>query len=252
VVGNVNSRRQDVVPKAIIFDLDDTLINSNRRQAWHQTVRGFTQRLEGRDADTVANVIADTAAEFWADPECNRKWGLRVPEGRLVLLRKALLSIGLNDADLLNDLTSVFVAGRESTLALFPGARKALEQLVEQSVRLAMLTNGYSDTQRKKIERFNLAKHFEYIQVQEEFGVGKPDAAAFQNVMGVLELSAEEVWMVGDNLELDMAAAQRVGIWSIWHDHAGNGLPANHAVCPDHVISSILEVPALLEAVHLS
>ena len=252
MVGDVNSRHQDVVPKAIIFDLDDTLINSNRRQAWHQTVRGFAQRLQGRDADTVATAIADTAEEFWADPECNRKWGLRIPEGRLVLLKKAFLSVGLNDADLMEDLTSAFVASRETTLALFPGAREALEQLAEQSVRLAMLTNGDSDTQRKKIERFNLAKYFEYIQVQGEFGVGKPDVAAFQNVMDMLELSAEEIWMVGDNLELDMAAAQRIGIWSIWHDHAGNGLPANHAVRPDHVISSIPEVPALLAAVRLS
>ena len=252
MVGDVSSDRQCVVPKAIIFDLDDTLINSNRRQAWHQTVRGFAQRLHGRDADLVATAIADASEAFWADPACNRKWGLRIPEGRLVLVSQALLSFGLNDADLLEDLTSAFVVGRDSTLALFPGACEALEQLAEQGVRLAMLTNGDSDTQRKKIDLFNLTKHFEYIQVQEEFGVGKPDPAAFQNVMDVLELPAEEVWMVGDHLELDMAAAQRIGIWSIWHDHAGNGLPANHAVRPDHVISSIPEVPALLEAVHRS
>ena len=252
MVGDVNSALQGMIPKAIIFDLDDTLINSNRRQAWHQTVRGFTQRLHGRDADLVATAIADASEAFWADPECNRKWGLRIPEGRLVLVSQALLSVGLNDADLLEDLTSAFVASRETTLALFPGTCEALEQLAEQGARLAMLTNGDSDTQRKKIERFNLAKHFEYIQVQEEFGVGKPDPAAFQNVMDVLELPAEEVWMVGDHLELDMAAAQRIGIWSIWHDHAGNGLPANHAVRPNRVIASIPEVPALLDAVHRS
>ena len=252
MVGDVSSDRQCVVPKAIIFDLDDTLINSNRRQAWHQTVRGFAQRLQGQDAGLVATAIADAAEVFWADPESNRKWGLRIPEGRLALVRQALLGVGLDDADLLEDLNSSFVASRDTTLELFPGVRETLEQLAAHSIRLAMLTNGDSDTQRHKINRFNLAKHFEYIQVQEEFGVGKPNPAAFQNVMDVLELPAEEVWMVGDHLELDMAAAQRIGIWSIWHDHTGNGLPANHAVRPDHVISSILEVPALLNAVYRS
>lgn len=244
MVGDVNSPIRGVDPKAIIFDLDDTLINSNRRQARHQTVRDFSQRLQGRDADMVATAIADASEAFWADPVCNRKWGLRIPEGRLVLVNQALMSVGLNDAGLLEDLTTAFATSRDTALALFPGVRETLERLAEQNVRLAMLTNGESDTQRKKINRFNLAKHFEHIQVQEEFGVGKPDSAAFQNVLDVLELPAEEVWMVGDHLELDMAAAQRIGIWSIWHDHAGNGLPANHAVRPDNVISNF---PAVLE-----
>ena len=252
MVGDLNILHQKSVPKAIIFDLDDTLINCNRRQAWHQTLRGFTQRLQGRDADTVATVIADAAEVFWSDSIFNRKWGLRIPEGRLVLVREALLSVGLDDVHLLDDLISAFVACRANTLTLFPGAREALTQIAEQGVQLAMLTNGASDTQRKKIEQFNLAKYFNYIQVQGEFGIGKPDAAAFQNVMDVFALSAEDVWMVGDNLELDMAAAQRVGIWSIWHDHVGKGLPVNQAVRPDHVILSIPEVPALLEAIKLS
>ena len=100
--------------------------------------------------------------------------------------------------------------------------------------------------QRRKIERFGLSTHFEHIQVQEEFGVGKPDPAAFRNVLEVLALPALEVWMVGDHLELDVAAAQILGIFSIWHDHQGTGLPAGHAGRPDHIVSAIPELLSLV------
>ena len=46
--------------------------------------------------------------------------------------------------------------------------------------------------------------------------------------------------MVGDDLARDVQAAQRLGIFAIWVDAAGSGLPENSAVRPDRIIRSLV------------
>jgi FMN phosphatase YigB (HAD superfamily) len=48
--------------------------------------------------------------------------------------------------------------------------------------------------------------------------------------------------MVGDNLYADVGGAQAVGIYGIWIDWRGNGLPDNTPAIPDRIIRSILQL----------
>ena len=48
--------------------------------------------------------------------------------------------------------------------------------------------------------------------------------------------------MVGDNLFADVGGAQAVGIYGIWIDWRGNGLPDNAPAIPDRIIRSILQL----------
>jgi putative hydrolase of the HAD superfamily len=48
--------------------------------------------------------------------------------------------------------------------------------------------------------------------------------------------------MVGDHLEWEVAAPQRLGIFAIWHDALGRGLPAGSPVKPDRIIRSLSEL----------
>ena len=107
---------------------------------------------------------------------------------------------------------------------------------------LALVTNGQSDTQRAKVERFDLARRFDHIQIEGEHGFGKPEARAYTHAMRALGVEAHETWMVGDNLEWEVVAPQRLGIFAIWHDHLGDGLPEGSTIKPDRIIRSITEL----------
>jgi putative hydrolase of the HAD superfamily len=48
--------------------------------------------------------------------------------------------------------------------------------------------------------------------------------------------------MVGDNLEWEVAAPQRLGIFSIWMDGRRQGLPESTAVRPDRIINALPEL----------
>src|SRR5262249_8711213 len=123
-----------------------------------------------------------------------------------------------------------FHAIREAEMCLFPGACETLDRLKEQGVRLALITNGAAEPQRAKIVRFALEHHFEHIQIEGEHGFGKPEARAYTHAMQVLGVGPAETWMVGDNLEWEVAAPQRLGIHAIWCDAYGVGLPADSPI----------------------
>ena len=50
------------------------------------------------------------------------------------------------------------------------------------------------------------------------------------------------MWMVGDNLEWDVAAPMRHGLTGIWLDRAERGLPPTAQVRPDRIILSLDEL----------
>jgi len=50
--------------------------------------------------------------------------------------------------------------------------------------------------------------------------------------------------MVGDNLEWEIAAPQRLGIYGIWYDGYALGLPCDCDIHPDRIIQSLPELLA--------
>jgi len=53
---------------------------------------------------------------------------------------------------------------------------------------------------------------------------------------------ARDTWMVGDNLEWEVAAPQRLGIFAIWFDAVGKGLPRDTHIKPDRIVASLSEL----------
>jgi FMN phosphatase YigB (HAD superfamily) len=67
-----------------------------------------------------------------------------------------------------------------------------------------------------------------------EHGFGKPEERAYNH--------ATEVLGVGDNLEWEVVTPQRLGIYAIWHDGYGVGLPRNSPIRPDRIIRRLSEL----------
>ena len=90
-------------------------------------------------------------------------------------------------------------------------------------VKLALITNGSAEGQRGKVVRFELERFFGCIVIEGEFGVGKPDERVYKHALAALATDPEDAWMVGDNLEWEVAVPQRLGLRGIWVDWAGGG-----------------------------
>jgi putative hydrolase of the HAD superfamily len=131
---------------------------------------------------------------------------------------------------------------REQGQQFLPGAIEAIERLREHGIWLALLTNGSSAVQRATIERFGLARHFDYICIEGEFGCGKPDERVYRSALQATTSQPSTTWMVGDNLEWDVIAPMRLGLTGIWLDRFACGLPDATPVKPHRIIFSLTEL----------
>ena len=73
--------------------------------------------------------------------------------------------------------------------------------------------------------------------------MGKPDERVFRHALELLEVvDPSKTWMVGDRLEHDIKPAQKLGIYAIWVDWRGEGLPESSTVQPDRIIRRLSEL----------
>jgi putative hydrolase of the HAD superfamily len=240
------------LPRAMLIDMDDTILSAYGRPdiAWNTVTTEFASELAPLSPQQVAAAIVVSGRKFWAAAEA--EWRLKLAEARHEVVRngfsalaaagRTALSQTVLSTDLAIRLADRFTAYREEQMFVFPGAHDAIDALKAHGVKLALVTNGAAGIQRAKVERFALAHRFDHIQIEGEHGFGKPDERAYQHAMQALGVSAPDTWMIGDNLEWEVEVPQRLGIYAIWMDAHGEGLPAESTIKPDRIIRSLTEL----------
>jgi putative hydrolase of the HAD superfamily len=236
-------------PQAILFDLDDTLIQAygGAEAAWLVVTHELSDDLAPLAPGEVAEAVGAFARSFWADSERHRLWRMRLWDARREIVAGAfavLASTGrrVPPVGVAQRLADRFSAYRDENMCLFPDAHNVIDALRARGTRLALVTNGASEAQRAKIDRFDLARRFDHVQIEGEHEFGKPDERAYLHALRQLGADARDTWMVGDNLEWEVAAPQRLGIFGIWFDAARKGLPRDSHIRPDRIVASLSEL----------
>ena len=82
---------------------------------------------------------------------------------------------------------------------------KVLEELRSKGYKIGVITDGYKESQRKKIEALNLEKHVDKIIVTDELGreYWKPHPRSFELMKEKLNVDFNEMVYIGDNPQKD-------------------------------------------------
>jgi putative hydrolase of the HAD superfamily len=235
------------LPRAMLIDMDETILSAYGRPelAWTVVATEFAGELGPLSPQQVAAAITKFAHEFWSAAEPS--WRMKLAEARQITVKGGLAALAASGKAALPDGLAIrmadrFTAYRDEQMFVFPGAHEAIDEFKARGVKLALVTNGAAEIQRAKIERFALAHRFDHIQIEGEHEFGKPDERAYLHAMRALGVGAEDTWMIGDNLEWEIEAPQRLGIYAIWMDVHGEGLPPGSTVRPDRIIRSLTEL----------
>ena len=232
------------LPPAIIFDMDDTILSDDRaaERCFRQVCHEMFHRFRPVTPEALLADITEVRRWYWADPERIRRGSLNLALARRELLSMAFEQHGIDDDDLLEEMSAEYQLLKAATIELIPGALDTVESLRDNGIRLGLITNGDAEGQRAKVIKAGLEPLFDSILVAGEFGVAKPDPRVFLHTLESLGVESHEAWMVGDNLYADIGGAQGVGIYGIWVDWRGSGLPKNTPVIPNRTIQSIVEL----------
>lgn len=189
--------------KAVIFDLDGTLLN--RDESVKKFIDNQYERLNkwvghlSKEKYTTRFIELDSRGYVWKD----KVYQQLVDEFEIT---------GVNWEGLLQDYISEF----KNSCVPFPNLLSMLEDLRKSNLILGIITNGYGQFQMDNIKALGIEKYFKTILVSEWEGIKKPEPQIFKRALEQLNVSANESIFVGDHPENDVKAAQNVGMKGIW------------------------------------
>lgn len=114
-----------------------------------------------------------------------------------------------------------------SKLATFPhtpdGVIPLLEKLVKSKM-IGIISNGFADTQYRKLNSSGLWKYVSRVIVSDEIGIQKPDPRLFDYAISETGATGIPV-MVGDNPNTDIIGALLAGWKAIWYNPSNKQFP---------------------------
>ena len=257
--------------KAIIFDLDDTLVVevASANAAFNLACKLAFEKY-GIDPDKFHQTIRKTARTLWyaspSHPYCKeigissweglwarfrgdnpnlialRKWS---PTYRLQSWSNALKEFGIDDDTLAEQLSETFQTERRKRHIVFDDAQNVLDELRKQ-YQLALVSNGAPGLQREKLNGSGLAHYFAIVIISGEIGIGKPDPKLFEITLEKLRVKPNEAVVIGNARGTDILGAKNANIKAIWLNRDNSDYDSD--VIPDFQIAKLNQLPALLNS----
>ena len=231
------------LPPFLLFDLDDTLLDysASGRKCWQELFLEFAPRF-GVPVEQLSSAHEQVSSWYWSDAERHRLGRLDLRVARRNVLRLVAEKLGSDRPALGDEMADAFTLRREPLILPFAGVIETLQGLQRGGIRMGLVTNGNREFQRNKINRFDLARYFEAIIIEDEFGVGKPDQRVFLAALEQLGAMPAQTWMVGDDLLRDLQPAHQLGLGTVWVDVENAALPAGSSIVPMLTIPSVAEL----------
>lgn len=218
-------------PRAVIFDLDDTLYPL--RRFVRSGFRVVARRLEAEYAISARRIFR-TLCRAGRGPARGHE------------IQHCLARYGWSPR-LTSELVEL-IRHHRPELRL-PGASRDVLETLRPDWRLAVVTNGPAHVQAAKIDALGLRTSVDAVVLAEQHGTGrgKPEAAPFEAALMRLGVEARHAVFVGNDERCDVRGAAAVGLFTVrLSDDPHADEP--HTVA-DAVVGSILDVP--VAAAHL-
>jgi putative hydrolase of the HAD superfamily len=195
---------EDMVPHAMLLDLDETLIDRT------QSIAQYATRFHGDFADHLAPIAVPTIAAtiLTADERGYR------PRTALFadLLQQLPWHLPPEIARLQTHWEAWFPAASVARVGLY----ETLTSLHAQGIRLGIVTNDVVRRQQPKIERLRIRPYLSTVVISEAVQVKKPDPRIFARALAEVGCTASQAWFVGDHPVNDVLGAAAAGCRPIW------------------------------------
>lgn len=212
--------------KAIVFDIDGTLCSLSKEVgavyaevlARHNLIMDPEVLNQAARAEWqyFQELYLNTANHYHTSHEREKNVWLEFVRRVLVRAKFAVE----DQADLMHAIYNAFASAAYRSVE--PGAIEFLQKAKGRGLHSVAASNN---DQRSKValQELGLAEHLEGVFVAGDLTWKKPSPFFFETLAQRLKLKPEHILHVGNNLELDVEAAQRCGWSAILYDPRGRG-----------------------------
>jgi len=191
--------------KAVIFDLDNTLLDfmKMKEYAVKAAIAGMIEAGLDIDNEKSYNTIVSIyEKEGWENQQVfNYFLDKTVGEVNNKYLAAAIVA---------------YRRAREANLLLYPNVNHTLVELMKMGIKLAVVSDAPSREAWMRIYYLNLHHHFDIVLTFDDTNARKPSPIPFQMALKELNTDPNETLMVGDWPERDVAGASNLGIRTIF------------------------------------
>ncbi|MDA3733554.1 YjjG family noncanonical pyrimidine nucleotidase [Niameybacter massiliensis] len=224
--------------EVILFDADETLYDfkKSESEAFKNTMLKFNIDY---DENYHLKIYKEINTALWKEFE----QGL-ITQEKLKIERFKRLSDKLEISFDETNFANLYMEYLADASFLYDDSMELIETL-NKSYRLAIITNGLTLVQDKRIRKSTIAKHFETVVISEELLVSKPDPKIFEHTLKHMNFfDKSKVLIVGDSLSSDIQGGINFGIDTCWYNP--NKIVNNTSITPTYEISNFDELKSLL------
>ncbi len=187
--------------KAVIFDLDNTLVDFMKMK-----------RLSIEAALTAmidAGLKMDLQSASASIDDIYKEQGIEYQQVFDLFLTK---QFGRIDHKILSSGIVSYRKAREANLIPYPHVYSSLNQLLKMGIKLGILSDAPSKEAWLRLAYLNFHHIFDEVVTFDETGERKPSPVPFKAILKKLGVEAGEAIMVGDWAERDIVGAANLGI----------------------------------------
>jgi len=193
------------VIKAVIFDLDNTLMDfmTMKENAILAAVKAMI--------DAGLNMNPDHAKKEMY--EIYDQKGIEFQEVFNNFLEKHL---GYIDWKILSSGVVSYRRAREASLVPYPHVNLTLTGLLRRGLKLAVLSDAPRREAWLRLCYLQLQHTFDTVITFEDTGLKKPHQTPFNKVLSIIDVNPENTIMVGDWPERDLVGAREAGMYTVF------------------------------------
>jgi HAD superfamily hydrolase (TIGR02253 family) len=191
--------------KAIIFDLDNTLVDfmEMKRNAIDAAIRAMIDaglKLSYQETkERIETIYSEKGIEFQHVFDS--------------LLYDSFQKV---DYKILSAGVIAYRRAREAALVLYPHVFMTLIELVKRGLKLAVVSDAPSREAWLRLTYLNLHHLFDVVITHDDTGEFKPSPVPFRTALERLNVKSPEALMIGDWAERDMVGAAQVGMKTVF------------------------------------
>lgn len=187
--------------KAIVFDLDNTLVDFMRMK--HNAVEAAIKAMIDAGLDQPYSSIKNRIDQIYNE---------RGIEYQQVFDQLLHYFLGKIDHKILSAGIVAYRTAREAELNTYPKVIPTLIKLIKMGIKLGVVSDAPSKEAWLRLSYIGLHHMFDAVVTYDESRERKPSPVPFNMVLKMLDVSANETLMVGDWAERDVVGAKAIGM----------------------------------------
>ena len=182
--------------KALIFDMDNTIID--RQRAFKEGIRTILHHYF-TDEELIDIMVEDIIV-----------WDNKGMVERIDVFNMFVEKYNI-DYPTATQLDKDWKKMSGKTCYMFADVRDTLVKL-KKKYKLAILSNGQKETQRRKLNHIDIYNLLDYSLISSEYICWKPDPRIFQYTCEQMGCKPKECAYIGDNYEVDVLGSFKAGL----------------------------------------